>query len=114
MISLLFSLVLRSTKWAFVKFRSATSCAMDSSSVAGWLKQAGLQQYTELGKLDAASFKSLLMQDYHRYGVSKLEDKQKLFRVIKTVNGEASAASLADSKVLLSSVLTYCHMHSVY
>eukprot|EP00958_Prasinococcus_capsulatus_P005961 scaffold569_cov408-Prasinococcus_capsulatus_cf.AAC.55 len=69
-----------------------------SGCVADWLKKADLLQYGELAKLDEESFKSLLMQDYHRYGVSKLDDKQKLFRLIKTVNGHINRAAGAGEQ----------------
>lgn len=34
-----------------------------------------------------------MTQDYGRYGVQSLEDKQKLFRLIKKINGGADSAS---------------------
>lgn len=34
-----------------------------------------------------------VFQDYGRYGVQSLEDKQKLFRLIKTINSGADSAS---------------------
>ncbi|GBG65138.1 hypothetical protein CBR_g49500 [Chara braunii] len=61
-----------------------------TDQVSKWLIQGGLGKYCEhfaAAGIDEPAFKTLLMQDYSRYGVQALEDKQKLFRLIKAVNG---------------------------
>ncbi|XP_024529613.1 kinesin-like protein KIN-13A [Selaginella moellendorffii] len=57
--------------------------------MARWLQSAGLQHLAAplaAAALDHRLLPSLLMQDYARYGVQSLEDKQKLFRLIKTIS----------------------------
>jgi kinesin family protein 2/24 len=57
--------------------------------LARWLQSAGLQHLAAplaAAALDHRLLPSLLMQDYARYGVQSLEDKQKLFRLIKTIS----------------------------
>lgn len=59
--------------------------------MAGWLNEAGLGKYVENFSrcgVDEAAFKKLLMQDYPKVGVEDLGDKQKLFRLIKSVNSD--------------------------
>lgn len=60
-----------------------------SMAVSSWLEQAGLQRYVNnFAGVTEETFLSLLMQDYSKYGVIGMEDKQKLFRLIKNINKE--------------------------
>ncbi|CAM6043770.1 unnamed protein product [Sphagnum compactum] len=64
--------------------------------MARWLQSAGLQHLAAplaAAALDHRLLPSLLMQDYARYGVQSLEDKQKLFRLIKTISSGVEPAS---------------------
>ncbi|BBM99793.1 kinesin family member 2/24 [Marchantia polymorpha subsp. ruderalis] len=64
--------------------------------MARWLQSAGLQHLAAplaAAALDHRLLPSLLMQDYARYGVQSLEDKQKLFRLIKTISSGAEPSS---------------------
>eukprot|EP00242_Pyramimonas_sp_CCMP2087_P007307 CAMPEP_0198205642 /NCGR_PEP_ID=MMETSP1445-20131203/9183_1 /TAXON_ID=36898 /ORGANISM="Pyramimonas sp., Strain CCMP2087" /LENGTH=146 /DNA_ID=CAMNT_0043878019 /DNA_START=261 /DNA_END=698 /DNA_ORIENTATION=+ len=59
--------------------------------VTKWLASAGLGKYGAKFRkagVDERVFKKLLMQDYAKVGVDDLSDKQKLFRLIKTVNSD--------------------------
>ncbi|KAG0587846.1 hypothetical protein KC19_2G195600 [Ceratodon purpureus] len=61
--------------------------------MARWLQSAGLQHLAaplQAAALDHRLLPSLLMQDYARYGVQSLEDKQKLFRLIKTISSSGA------------------------
>jgi len=61
------------------------------AEVASWLEGAGLARYAgNFAGMDARAFRALLMQDYGRYGVTALEDKQRLFRLLKAKRSEAS------------------------
>merc|ERR1711903_336009 len=61
------------------------------AEVASWLEGAGLARYAgNFAGMDARAFRALLMQDYGRYGVTALEDKQWLFRLLKAKRSEAS------------------------
>lgn len=56
-------------------------------AVSNWLEAAGLQRYVgNFAGVSEETFLSLLMQDYSKYGVVSMEDKQKLFRLIKNIN----------------------------
>mmetsp|Transcript_4243 Transcript_4243/g.13533 ORF Transcript_4243/g.13533 Transcript_4243/m.13533 type:complete len:166 (-) Transcript_4243:1983-2480(-) len=58
-----------------------------------WLAQAGLSQYAQaFSGVDERGFRALLMQDYGKFGVTKMEDKQKLFRLIKSINSDKRAS----------------------
>ena len=76
---------------------------MVSSRISGWLSDAGLSEYAgNFAILSDEAFLSLLMSDYAAYGVTVLEHKQKLFRLIKTANNEVKlqqAAPLAKAGV---------------
>ena len=55
-------------------------------SVNSWLSEAGLQHHAvNFAGIEPEVFRSLLMQDYAKYGVTSLEDKQKLFRLVKSL-----------------------------
>ncbi|CAK9256518.1 unnamed protein product [Sphagnum jensenii] len=74
------------------------AAASDSGDavMARWLQSAGLQHLAAplaAAALDHRLLPSLLMQDYARYGVQSLEDKQKLFRLIKTISSGVDPAS---------------------
>eukprot|EP00803_Ostreobium_quekettii_P002186 evm.model.scf_360.1 EVM.evm.TU.scf_360.1 scf_360:11705-21458(+) len=60
-----------------------------NSSVAIWLEGAGLGRHVPAFEgLSEESFLGLLMQDYGKFGVTDMEDKQRLFRLIKGASGE--------------------------
>lgn len=55
-----------------------------SATVDGVLVEAGLEHLTDgFRDIDIDSFRSLMIQDYEKYGVYDVEDKQALFKVIK-------------------------------
>ncbi|GJP57034.1 hypothetical protein CLOM_g16072 [Closterium sp. NIES-68] len=60
-----------------------------SDQVVKWLEGSGLgkyaSQFVALG-IGGDGFRKLLMQDYEKCGVSKFEDKRKLFQLIKQLN----------------------------
>ena len=59
-----------------------------------WLNKAGLVKYFDgFNKLTESQFASLMMQDYPKHGVSDMADKQKLFRLLKTVNAQENIAA---------------------
>eukprot|EP00250_Pteridium_aquilinum_P011333 c19995_g4_i1 orf=366-2852(-) len=60
------------------------------AAMARWLQSAGLQHLaspTASPSMDPRLLPNLLMQDYARHGVQSLEDRQKLFRLIKSMSG---------------------------
>ena len=58
-----------------------------------WLNKAGLVKYFDgFNKMTESQFASLMMQDYPKHGVSDMADKQKLFRLLKTVNAQENIA----------------------
>lgn len=103
------------------------------SKVRGWLRQAGLERYTVLAELSEEAFRSLLMQvhllqvsvawvkhvgwsnrlcpsqDYGKHGVTDMEDKQKLFRLIKKLAQPDSAVDQAKPLHNISPVLQVNH-----
>ena len=59
-----------------------------------WLIKAGLVKYFDgFNKMTESQFASLMMQDYPKHGVSDMADKQKLFRLLKTVNAQENIAT---------------------
>lgn len=82
-----------------------------SPVVLNWLAEAGLSAYSPgFENLSVDDFKSLLMQDYGKYGVTDMDSKQRLFRLIKRVSSEdtsypapkrANASPAPDAKGLL-------------
>ena len=57
------------------------------SVVQAVLREAGLQHLSEgFGSLTLDEFRDLLIQDYEKYGVFDVEDKQALFKVVKREN----------------------------
>mmetsp|Transcript_3040 Transcript_3040/g.7577 ORF Transcript_3040/g.7577 Transcript_3040/m.7577 type:complete len:713 (-) Transcript_3040:98-2236(-) len=66
------------------------------SNVGAWLEEAGLGRYggAFAGMADDA-FRCLLMQDYSKFGVNSMEDKQTLFRLIKKINVASRAKNAA-------------------
>ena len=59
-----------------------------------WLNKAGLVKYFDgFNKMTESQFASLMMQDYPKHGVSDMADKQKLFRLLKTVNAQENIAT---------------------
>ena len=59
-----------------------------------WLNKAGLVKYFDgFNKMTESQFASLMMQDYPKHGVSDMADKQKLFRLLKTVNAQENIAA---------------------
>ena len=82
-----------------------------SPVVLNWLAEAGLSAYAPgFENFSADDFKSLLMQDYGKYGVTDMDSKQRLFRLIKRVSSEdtsypapkrANASPAPDAKGLL-------------
>eukprot|EP00227_Mantoniella_beaufortii_P018844 CAMPEP_0197595724 /NCGR_PEP_ID=MMETSP1326-20131121/23575_1 /TAXON_ID=1155430 /ORGANISM="Genus nov. species nov., Strain RCC2288" /LENGTH=137 /DNA_ID=CAMNT_0043162121 /DNA_START=121 /DNA_END=530 /DNA_ORIENTATION=+ len=54
-----------------------------------WLLKAGLIRYWDrFSGVTDNQFGGLMMQDYAKFGVVDMADKQKLFRLIKTLNSE--------------------------
>lgn len=82
-----------------------------SPVVLDWLAEAGLSAYAPgFANFSVDDFKSLLMQDYGKYGVTDMDSKQRLFRLIKRVSSEdtsypapkrANASPAPDAKGLL-------------
>lgn len=82
-----------------------------SPVVLDWLAEAGLSAYASgFANFSIDDFKSLLMQDYGKYGVTDMDSKQRLFRLIKRVSSEdtsypapkrANASPAPDAKGLL-------------
>ncbi|KAL3160225.1 hypothetical protein ABBQ32_010980 [Trebouxia sp. C0010 RCD-2024] len=82
-----------------------------SPLVLDWLAEAGLSAYAPgFANFSVEDFKSLLMQDYGKYGVTDMDSKQRLFRLIKRVSSEdtsypapkrANASPAPDAKGLL-------------
>ncbi len=66
-----------------------SSQVLNASSYAvvdSWLANAGLKHHvSKFQGVEPEVFRSLLMQDYAKYGVTSLEDKQKLFRLVKSL-----------------------------
>ena len=63
---------------------------MEPAGVLSWLDDAGLGRHKEaFAGVGEAAFRALLMQDYSKYGVTSMDDKQALFRLIKRVNSTA-------------------------
>lgn len=80
---------------------------MVSSSVARGLEDAGLKRFVPAfsGVSDQA-FLGLMMSDYASYGVVELEDKQRLFRLIKSIaasvkSSDAPAPALEKPNALI-------------
>lgn len=74
---------------------------MVSGPIVRGLGDAGLARFTDnFMRLPDASFLSLMMSDYATYGVVDLEDKQKLFRLIKQLSAAkpTSANGVASSE----------------
>ncbi|KAH7288801.1 hypothetical protein KP509_31G043800 [Ceratopteris richardii] len=63
---------------------------VSDAAMARWLQSAGLQHLaspTASPSLDPRHFPTLLMQDYARHGLQNFEDRQKLFRLMKSMGG---------------------------
>jgi len=57
---------------------------MSTSQIPLWLESAGLQRHASLFQgLSEDAFLSLQMTDYEKFGLTTIEDKQRLFRLIK-------------------------------
>nr|AMS24242.1 kinesin 13b protein [Marsilea vestita] len=70
----------------------AASAATDPTEavMSRWLQSAGLQHLappTGSPALDPRLLQNVLIQDFARHGVQSAEDRQKLFRLIKSING---------------------------
>lgn len=66
--------------------------ARGSPVVLSWLAEAGLSAYAPgFENFSPEDFKSLLMQDYGKFGVTDMDSKQRLFRLIKRVSSDDSA-----------------------
>ncbi len=66
--------------------------ARGSPVVLNWLAEAGLSAYASgFENFSVDDFKSLLMQDYGKYGVTDMDSKQRLFRLIKRVSSDDTA-----------------------
>ncbi|GMH42856.1 hypothetical protein BSKO_10775 [Bryopsis sp. KO-2023] len=60
---------------------------MSSATVGYWLVCGGLESYvTNFANVEEDAFVNLRMQDYGKYGVTDMEDRQKLFRLVKRVS----------------------------
>jgi hypothetical protein len=56
-------------------------------SIRAWLEAAGLAEYApRFAVLSDNEFKSLLMADYGKFGVSDLGHKQRLYQLLKDLN----------------------------
>ena len=72
--------------------------AAPSQIVAGWLESADLSHHAAaFGGVSPDEFKGLLLQDYGKYGITDMADKQRLFRLIKLVGTLGPSASLPAS-----------------
>ncbi len=79
--------------------------AMEPSGVQNWLADAGLGRHKEaFAGVGEAAFRALLMQDYSKYGVTSMDDKQSLFRLIKRVNSAAPKLAKPDAAGLTHEV----------
>ena len=82
-----------------------------SPVVLSWLAEAGLSAYASgFESFSPDDFKALLMQDYGKHGVTDMDSKQRLFRLIKRVSSDdasnlpskrANASPAPDAKGLL-------------
>lgn len=60
---------------------------MGSQIVASWLESAGLRRYVpNFAAVTENTFLSLQMTDYEKFGVAAIDDKQRLFRLIKKMS----------------------------
>lgn len=67
-----------------------------SSVVLSIMREAGLSHLTDgFASLSLEDFKQLMIQDYERYGVFDVEDKQALFKVVKDVDRLVAVAGVA-------------------
>nr|AMS24241.1 kinesin 13a protein [Marsilea vestita] len=74
---------------------SHTGDAADAA-MARWLQSAGLQHLaspTASSTVDPRMLPNLLMQDYSRHAGQSLDDRQKLFRLIRSISGGVEPSS---------------------
>lgn len=77
----------------------AGSSAAPAQTVSGWLDSADLSHHrAAFAGISPEEFKGLLLQDYGKYGITDMADKQRLFRLIKLVGtlGTSAAPAAAD------------------
>eukprot|EP00798_Chlamydomonas_sp_ICE-L_P027410 gene27410-4704_t len=68
---------------------------MVSAHVSNCLASSGLEKYVPaFASMSDDRFCGMLMQEYANYGISDLEDKQKLFRLLKSLNSDIKNAPL--------------------
>eukprot|EP00210_Caulerpa_lentillifera_P005840 g5584.t1 len=70
------------------------------SNIPIWLASVGLQKHEALFEnVSEETFLSLQMTDYGQYGISTIEDKQRLFRLLKklTKNSKTSSSRTVES-----------------
>ncbi|KAK9812765.1 hypothetical protein WJX72_003335 [[Myrmecia] bisecta] len=79
---------------------------MPASPVAEWLREAGLEHHSPaFSGVTEDRFRGLLMQDYAKYGVVDLSEKQALFRLIKRISSETYGGALLNLEEQSSDLL---------
>jgi kinesin family protein 2/24 len=68
-------------------------------SASPWLKAGLIRYWDRFNGISEAEFGGLMMQDYARFGVVDMADKQKMFRLIKTLNSENQFGSKVADEV---------------
>ncbi|KDD74489.1 kinesin, partial [Helicosporidium sp. ATCC 50920] len=70
---------------------------MVDMTIAKALSQAGLEHLVDaFSEISFQRFKSLLIQDYEKFGVYDVHDKQTLFRLIQSISGKPSNKAVYD------------------
>lgn len=84
------------------------------SNIANWLASVGLQKHEALFEnVSEETFLSLQMTEYGQYGISTIEDKQRLFRLLKklTKNSKQPSARPVESSTMGSRQLEASSRH---
>ena len=69
-----------------------------ASQIPDWLASAGLERYSSLFEdVSEEGFLSLQMTDYEKYGLTNIDDKQRLFRLIKRLGKTQRTTRVADT-----------------
>ncbi|KAL0233542.1 hypothetical protein PCE1_002057 [Barthelona sp. PCE] len=66
----------------------------EPNRVGNWLRRAGLDQYVPMfyeEAINEESFMSLSMQDYANFGVTAIQDRKQLFRLIQSLKQDETA-----------------------
>jgi len=71
---------------------------MSTSQIPHWLESAGLQRHASLFEdVSEEAFLALQMTDYEKYGLTTIEDKQRLFRLIKRLTKTLRSARVQNA-----------------